>query len=73
MYFTPSLRKKTHGKRRIRIMVKSTEGIIEEMERISGDTGYDKATAIEIVKLRRFERIADALERIETEVKKKRR
>lgn len=54
-------------------MVKSTEGIIEEMERISGDTGYDKATAIEIVKLRRFERIADALERIETEVKKKRR
>lgn len=53
-------------------MAKSTEGIIEEMERISVDLG-NKATAIEIMKLRRLERIADALEVIETELKRKRR
>lgn len=54
-------------------MAKSTESIIEEMERISGDTEYNKATVIEIMKLRRLERIADAIEGIETELKRKRR
>lgn len=54
-------------------MAKSTEGIIEEMERISGDTRYNRATAIEIMKLRKLERIADAIEGIESELKRKRR
>lgn len=54
-------------------MAKSTEGIVEEMERISSDTEYNKAMAIEIMKLRRLERIADAIEGIETELKRKRR
>ena len=53
-------------------MAKSTEGIREEMERIPVDLG-NKATAIEIMKLRILERIADALEAIETELKRKRR
>lgn len=53
-------------------MAKSTEDIIEEMERISVDLG-NKSTVIEIMKLRRLERIADALEGIETELKRKRR
>ena len=53
-------------------MAKSTESIIEEMKRISVDLG-NKATVIEIMKLRRLERIADALEGIETELKRKRR
>lgn len=54
-------------------MAKSTEGIIEEMERVSGDTGYNKETVIEIMKLRKLERIADAIEGIESELKRKRR
>ena len=53
-------------------MAKSTEDIIEEMERISVDLG-NKSTVIEIMKLRRLERIADSLEGIETELKRKRR
>lgn len=52
-------------------MAKSTEGIIEEMERISGDTGYNKATVIEIMKLRKLERIAYALEGIEYKLKRR--
>lgn len=54
-------------------MAKSTEGIIEEMERICADTEHNKAIVIEIMKLRRLERIGDALEEIRAEMKRKRR
>ena len=70
-------------------MVKSTEGIIEEMRRISEDTEYNGETILEIMKIKRiqkkrekqqfcflgaghgFQRIADALEGIESKLKRR--
>lgn len=52
-------------------MVKSTEGIIEEMRRISEDVEYHRETILEIMKIRRLERIADALEGIESKLKRR--
>ena len=52
-------------------MVKSTEGIIEEMGRISEDTEYSRETILEIMKIKRLERIADALEGIESKLKRR--
>lgn len=52
-------------------MVKSTEGIIEEMRRISEDTEYNGETILEIMKIKRIERIADALEGIESKLKRR--
>ena len=63
--------KKHTVKRRVPIMVKSTEGIIEEMGRIPEDTGYNRETILEIMKIKRMERIADALEGIESKLKRR--
>ena len=52
-------------------MVKSTEGNIEEMRRISEDVEYNRETILEIMKIRRLERIADALEGIESKLKRR--
>lgn len=52
-------------------MAKTTEGILEEMKRISEDTGCTRETIIEIMKIKRIERIADALEGIESKLKRR--
>ena len=52
-------------------MAKSTEGIIEEMDRISKDTEYNRETILEVMKIKRLERIADALEGIESKLKRR--
>lgn len=54
-------------------MVKSTEDLIREMERICGENdGEATLAALEIMKLRRLERIAETLEGIERELKRRR-
>lgn len=63
--------KKHTVKRRVEIMAKSTEGIIEEMDRISKDTEYNRETILEVMKIKRLERIADALEGIESKLKRR--
>lgn len=63
--------KKHTVKRRVAIMAKSTEGIIEEMDRISKDTEYNRETILEVMKIKRLERIADALEGIESKLKRR--
>lgn len=63
--------KKHTVKRRVPIMVKSTDEIIEEMGRISEDTEYNRETILEVMKIKRLERIADALEGIESKLKRR--
>lgn len=52
-------------------MVKSTNEIIEEMGRIAEDTEYNRETILEVMKIKRLERIADALEGIESKLKRR--
>ena len=52
-------------------MVKSTDEIIEEMGRISEDTEYNRETILEVMKIKRLERIADTLKGIESKLKRR--
>lgn len=54
-------------------MAKSTEDLIQEMERICGENDKEETlVALEIMKLRRLERIAEILEGIERDLKRRR-